>query len=298
MPTSDDRPSPPTARAVVDGAAPERHAATPPLTVTLLGTGTSTGVPVLGCECDVCTSDDPRDTRTRCACYVRVGPMGLLIDTGPDFRAQALREGIDRIDAVCYTHHHFDHVVGLDDLRPLFAENRRTMPCYAHPDTAAILERNYDYILGEDPYPGAANVAVEVVDGPFAVPSRYDDSAPVPVDPVLLYHGDTPVYGYRVGGFAYLTDVSRIPEPSYAGLQDLDVLVLDALRPRPHPTHFSFEEAVSTARRIGARRTYFVHMTHEVRHAEADARLPDDIQLGYDGLTVEVPALEASGSAL
>jgi phosphoribosyl 1,2-cyclic phosphate phosphodiesterase len=299
MPTSDEDPSPPRLDpgAIVTGASPERHAFSRPLTVTLLGTGTSTGVPVLGCRCDVCTSDDPRDTRTRCACYVRAGDLGVLIDTGPDFRQQALRESIDRIDAVCYTHHHFDHVVGLDDLRPFFAENKRAMPCYAHPDTAAVLRRNYDYVFGADPYPGAANVEMAVVDGPFDVPSRYDSSAPVPVDPILLYHGETPVYGYRIGGFAYLTDVSTIPEASYEGLQDIDVLVLDALRPRPHPTHFSFEEAVATARRIGARQTYFVHMTHDVRHAEADARLPEGIQLAYDGLTVEVPALTASGSA-
>ena len=297
MPTSNDESSSFDAGTVVAGASPGRHTSTPPLTVTLLGTGTSTGVPVLGCGCEVCTSDDPRDTRTRCACYVRVGDMGLLVDTGPDFRQQALREDIGRIDAVCYTHHHFDHVVGLDDLRPFFFDNRQTMPCYTHPDTAAVLRRNYDYIFGSDPYPGAANVSIRVVDGPFEVPSRYDNSAAVPVDPILLYHGEMPVYGYRIGGFAYLTDVSRIPEPSYEGLQDVDVLVLDALRPRSHPTHFSFEEAVATARRVGARETYFVHMTHSVRHAEANARLPDDIQLAYDGLTVEVPALEASGSA-
>ena len=286
----------PSAEAVVAGASADRHAATPPLTVTLLGTGTSTGVPVIGCGCEVCTSEDPKDTRTRCACYVQVGDMGILIDTGPDFRRQALREGIDRIDAVCYTHHHFDHVVGLDDLRPFFFQNRRVMPCYTHADTAAVLRRNYDYIFGDDPYPGAANVSLETIDGPFAVPSRYDNSGPVPVDPILLYHGNMPVYGYRVGGFAYLTDVSEIPEPSYAALDDIDVLVLDALRPKSHPTHFSFDEAVEQARRIGARQTYFVHMTHNVRHAEANARLPDDIQLAYDGLTFEVPTLEAAPS--
>jgi phosphoribosyl 1,2-cyclic phosphate phosphodiesterase len=282
----------PTAGAVVENAAPERHAGTPPLTVTLLGTGTSTGVPVIGCDCEVCASDDPKDDRTRCSCYVQAGDVSLLIDTGPDFRRQALREGIDRIDAVCYTHHHFDHVVGIDDLRPFFFENHHAMPCYAHPDTAAVLRRNYDYIFGEDPYPGAANVTLRTVDGPFAVPSRYDDSAPVPVDPLLLRHGDMPVYGYRIGGFAYLTDVSTIPEPSYEALGDLDVLVLDALRPKPHPTHFSFDEAVEVARRIGAQQTYFVHMTHNVPHAEANARLPEGVQLAYDGLTVEVPAPE------
>ncbi len=282
------------AERVVAGTTTDRHVATPPLTVTLLGTGTSTGVPVLGCQCEVCTSDDPHDTRTRCSCYVRVGEMGILFDTGPDFRQQALRENVDRIDAVCYTHHHFDHVVGLDDLRPFFFENKREMPCYMHPDTASVMRDNYDYIFGTDPYPGAANVAIEKITGPFSVPSRYDDSAPVPVDPILLYHGQTPVYGYRIGDFAYLTDVSRIPEASYEALHDIDVLVLDALRPDPHPTHFSFDEAVTVARRIGARQTYFVHMTHNVPHAEANARLPDDIQLAYDGLTVDVPAREPS----
>jgi phosphoribosyl 1,2-cyclic phosphate phosphodiesterase len=272
----------------------DRHAQTPALTATLLGTGTSTGVPVIGCDCDVCTSSDPRDARTRCACYIEVGDMGLLIDTGPDFRQQALREDISRIDAVCYTHHHFDHVVGIDDLRPFFRRNRRVMPCYAHADTAAVLRSNYDYIFGADPYPGAANVELHVVDRPFRVPSRTGEEASVPVDPVLLRHGDLPVYGYRLGRFAYLTDASSIPEASYEQLQGIDTLVLDALRARPHPTHFSFEEAVAAARRIGARNTYFVHMTHNARHAEADARLPDDIHLAYDGLTVDVPAYDAA----
>ncbi len=273
----------------------DRHAHTPPVTATLLGTGTSTGVPVIGCDCEVCTSTDPRDTRTRCACYVEVGDMGLLIDTGPDFRAQALREDIDRIDAVCYTHHHFDHVVGLDDLRPFFRDNRRVMPCYAHTDTAAVLRGNYDYVFGVDPYPGAANVELEVVDGPFRVPSRAADDTAVPVDPILLKHGDVPVHGYRLGRFAYLTDASAIPEASYGQLQGIDTLVLDGLRPRPHPTHFSFDEAVAAARRIGARRTYLVHMTHDVRHAEAEAALPDDIHLAHDGLTLEVPAYDSAG---
>jgi phosphoribosyl 1,2-cyclic phosphate phosphodiesterase len=257
-----------------------------------LGTGTSTGVPIIGCDCEVCTSPDPRDTRTRCACYIEVGEMGILIDTGPDFRQQALREGIERIDAVCYTHHHFDHVVGIDDLRPFFFDNRRVMPCYAHADTAAVLRRNYDYIFGADPYPGAANVGLEEVARPFRIPSRTEDGVSIPVDPVLLRHGDMPVYGYRLGRFAYLTDLSALPDASLDRLEGVDVLVLDALRPDPHPTHFSFDEAVAAARRIGARETYFVHMTHAVRHAEADAALPDDIHLAYDGLTVDVPAYD------
>lgn len=259
-----------------------------PLTVTLLGTGTSTGVPVIGCTCEVCTSSDPRDARTRCAAYVRAGDLGILIDTGPDFRAQALREGIERIDAVCYTHHHFDHLVGIDDLRPFFFRNDQTMPCYANADTASVIQDKYDYIFGADPYPGAARVELRVVDAPFTVASRYGDDQSVRVEPVPLYHGDMPVHGYRIGRFAYLTDVSSIPEASLAQLEGLDVLVLDALRPEPHPTHYSFDEAVRVARDIGARETYFIHMTHNVRHAVQEHRLPDDIHLGYDGLTLEV----------
>ena len=271
------------------------------MTVTLLGTGTSTGVPVVGCDCEVCTSDDPRDDRTRCACYVRTGDVALLIDTGPDLRRQSLRENVDRIDAVLYTHHHFDHIAGLDDLRPFFFRNRRVMPCYGHQSTIEVLKEKYDYVFGTDPYPGAANLELHTVDASFTVPSRYpalsrnDDPDDVPhepatvdAEPIPLYHGSMPVYGYRIGRFAYLTDVNRIPEASYEKLTGLDTLVIDALRPQPHPTHFSFDEAVAEARRIGARQTYFIHMTHNVRHADQEDRLPEDVHLGYDGLTITV----------
>ena len=263
----------------------------PSLTITLLGTGTSTGVPVLGCDCPVCTSDDPRDRRTRCACYIRAGDLGVLIDTGPDLRQQLLREDITRIDAVCYTHHHFDHLVGVDDLRPFFFRNHRVMPCYMPPETKAVMKRNYDYILGSDPYPGAANIEACVVEEPFSISSRYGASpTEMPVCPIPLMHGTTPVYGYRFGPFAYCTDVNHIPEESLEVLEGVDVLVLDALRPRSHPTHFSFDEAVRMARRIGASTTYFTHMTHEVPHAVQESRLPDDIHLGYDGLRISVNA--------
>ena len=271
------------------------------LTVTLLGTGTSTGVPIIGCDCEVCESDDPRDTRTRCACYIDAGEVAVVIDTGPDFRAQTLREGIDQIDAVLYTHHHFDHIAGLDDLRPFFFWNCRGMSCYGHSTTIEALTQKYDYIVGNDPYPGAANLELCIVESSFQVPTRRpplshkDDPDEVPrgdatlaVEPILLYHGDMPVYGYRVGDFAYLTDVSDIPDESMEKLIGVDTLVLDALRPRQHPTHFSFDQSVDMAREIGARETYFIHMTHDVLHDEQEHRLPDDIHLGYDGLTFTV----------
>ena len=260
-----------------------------PMRVTLLGTGTSTGVPVIGCTCRVCRSADPHDRRSRCACYIEAGGLGLIIDTGPDFRRQMLREKIERVDAVLFTHHHFDHVVGLDDMRPYFFGNRTPMPCYARPNTAAVLRHMFPYIFERDgSYPGAPPLDLYAVEAPFEIASRYEPRPPVPVMPVEVYHGQMPMYGYRLGRFAYLTDTNRIPEPSFALLENLDVLVLDALRHTPHPTHFTIEEAVAAARRIGARQTYLIHMTHNILHAEENARLPDGIALGYDGLTFEV----------
>ena len=258
------------------------------LRVTLLGTGTSTGVPVIGCTCRVCLSNDPRDKRTRCACLIEVDELHLLVDVGPDFRTQALRAGLTRIDAVLLTHHHFDHVVGLDDLRPFFFENATPITCYARPDTAATLRDMFKYIFLDRTYPGVANLRMEAVAAPFRVAGRYDASRSALVTPIEAYHGRLPLYGYRVGRFAYLTDTSHIPPESMALLDDLDVLVLDALRHEPHPAHLTIEQAVEIARRIGARQTYFIHMAHQVLHADEEVRLPAGIELAYDGLSFEV----------
>lgn len=261
----------------------------PRMRVTLLGTGTSTGVPIIGCACRVCRSTDARDHRTRCACHVDLGGLSVIIDTGPDFRRQALRETITRVDAVLFTHHHFDHIVGMDDLRPYFFENRRPIPCYARPTTAAVLRRMFPYIFDRDgSYASAPKLDLCAVEAPFEVASRYEPRPPVRVTPIEVVHGDMPLYGYRLGRFAYLTDTNHIPEASYAHLDGLDVLVLDALRHEPHPTHFTIDEAVAAARRIAARQTYLIHMTHSILHAEEDARLPDGIALGYDGLSFNV----------
>lgn len=255
--------------------------------VTLLGTGTSTGIPVIGCRCRVCTSSDPRDERTRCACRIDAGGIQIVIDTGPDFRLQALREGIDHVDAVLFTHHHFDHVVGLDDLRPYLFSNRRPIPCYARDNTLEVLLRMFRYIFEDGTYPGVPDLRLEEVTGPFDVASREAPERTARVVPIDASHGDLPLFGYRIGRFAYVTDTNHLPEESYALLADLDVLVLDALRVEHHPTHFSVEEAVRVARRIGARQTFFVHMTHSISHAETDETLPGGMALGYDGLTFE-----------
>jgi phosphoribosyl 1,2-cyclic phosphate phosphodiesterase len=256
--------------------------------VTLLGTGTSTGIPVIGCSCRVCLSEDRRDRRFRCSCLIETGGLHLVIDVGPDFRQQALRAGITRVDAVLLTHHHFDHVVGMDDLRPFFFENRSPIPIYARDNTAAVVRDTFRYIFRDGSYPGVSNLSLHEIDGPFTVRSRYGTDRKTVVEPVEVFHGDLPMYGYRTGRFAYLTDVNHIPESSYAQLADLDVLVLDALRRDPHPTHFSLDQAVDVARRIGARQTYFIHMTHSVLHVEEDANLPHGVALGFDGLTFEV----------
>ena len=260
--------------------------------ITLLGTGTSTGVPIIGCGCAVCTSDDPRDTRLRTSAHVvahtPAGPVHLQIDAGPDFRRQALAHGITAADAVLCTHAHFDHVVGLDDLRPLFFGNRTAIPVCCLPDTAEMLRRMFGYIFEDGTYPGVSKLEIrEVVAGEaFVVESRTHAGAAVEVLPIAAFHGRLPVLGFRIGALAFLTDVSHLPDASYDLLGDLDVLVLDGLRPEPHPTHLSFEGAAEVARRIGAKTTRTVHLSHNVSHREAEQMLPPDVQPGYDGLAL------------
>lgn len=262
------------------------------LRATLLGTGTSTGVPVIGCSCAVCTSKDPRDRRLRCSAYVVAetddGPVHLLIDTGPDFRQQALTYGIERVDGVLYTHHHFDHVVGVDDLRPFSFNPRSEIPCFANIETAATLRRTHRYIFEDGTYPGIANLSLHEIDGLFAVGSRYGHEGTVWVTPIPARHGAMDVFGFRIGRFAYLTDVNAVPDESMTLLEDLDVLILDGLREKPHETHFTFAEATRVAQLVGARETYFIHMTHTVLHEETDLALPEGIRLAYDGLTLYV----------
>lgn len=262
------------------------------LRATLLGTGTSTGVPVIGCSCTVCTSEDPRDNRLRCSAYIVAetdeGPIHLVIDTGPDLRQQALRYGVEKVDGVLYTHHHFDHIVGVDDLRPYCFSPRTSIPCYANEETADSLRGTHGYIFKDGTYPGIVKLSLHEIDGPFSVGSRYGHNGSVTVIPVPARHGDMDVLGFRIGRFAYLTDVNAVTEKSFALLADVEVLILDGLRETPHQTHFTFAEATAVAQRVAARETYFIHMTHTVLHAEMNAQLPEGIQLAYDGLTLYV----------
>ena len=253
------------------------------MNVTFLGTGTSTGVPVPTCGCDVCRSTDPHDARLRPSVLLRWEGATVLVDTSTDLRQQVLREGLSDLDAVVYTHAHADHVFGLDDLRMFNWRRGGAIPVYGSAITLAALRRTFWYVF-ESVEGGGGKPILDLheVDAPFELMGR--TVVPVPID-----HGRLPILGYRVGGFAYLTDVSAIPEPSYALLRGLDVLVLSALRHRPHPTHLHLARAIEEAARIGAARTVFTHIAHEISHAAVSAGLPAGIELAYDGLRVEIP---------
>lgn len=261
--------------------------------LTFLGTGTSMGVPTVGCGCAVCTSADPHDRRLRPSVLLRwpnAANSGrkhaVVIDTGPDFREQALRAGLTHVDAVFYTHCHADHIFGLDDLRPLsFATLRETgapIALYAAPETAEVLRRVYEYTFSPDAtYPTRAKVALQPLDDRIAVHGVEFRTVPV-------LHGEQEIRGFRFGRAAYFTDVSDIPESSFAMLNGLDVVVLSALRHKPHPSHATLEQAVTWAERIGARQTWLTHIAHDLPHEQTNRMLPGNIQLAYDGLSVPV----------
>ncbi|HTB97185.1 MAG TPA: MBL fold metallo-hydrolase [Terracidiphilus sp.] len=257
--------------------------------LTFLGTGTSIGVPTMGCTCAVCTSTDPRDRRLRPSILLRWNESGqervLVIDTGPDFREQALRASLTRVDAVFYTHGHADHIFGMDDLRPLsFAAERegRRISLYASDDTAEVLRRVYDYTFAPAAtYPTRARVSLEQL---------HDRNTVLGVEIVRIpvKHGRLEISGFRFGRTAYLTDVSEIPESSFALLEGLDNVVLTALRHNPHPSHATLEQAVTWAKRIGAKQSWFTHIAHELGHVETNQSLPKGMALAYDGLTFPV----------
>lgn len=257
------------------------------------------GVPTIGCDCAVCTSADPHDRRTRPSIMVQwddphaVAPKAgapviptrtVLIDTTPDFREQAIREGIRKIDAVLYTHGHADHILGLDDVRPLsFARvtGGKKIPLFASDNTARVLRTVFKYIFEADyKYGGLAQVELQPLAGPvelFGATFR----------PLEVLHGDVPIEGYRFGSAAYLTDFSNVPEETLAQLEGLDILFLDALRHQPHPTHSTVENSLKIVERLRPKRTYFTHISHDLPHEETNAALPANVRLAHDGLKLE-----------
>jgi phosphoribosyl 1,2-cyclic phosphate phosphodiesterase len=251
------------------------------VTLTVLGSGTSVGVPSLACSCAVCTSSDARDRRLRPSAWLRFAGREVVIDTTPDFRYQALRAGIPKLDAILYTHGHADHILGLDDVRPYNFRQQASIPIYASPDTLDIIRRVFQYVFTEGKQESSRpHLAVETLTGqPFDL---YGHT----ITPIPLFHGSLPVYGFRLGSLAYLTDHNHIPEASLELLQGLDVLFLDALRYKPHPTHSTVDESVKIAQRLQPRITYLTHICHDLAHERAESLLPENVRLAYDGLTV------------
>lgn len=251
-------------------------------TLTVLGSGTSMGVPTIGCDCAVCHSTDPRDRRTRPSVLVEYDGRVVLIDTTPDFREQAIRENIRHLDAVLYTHTHADHLLGIDDLRPLsFLHKPNRLPLYAHPEAAEFIRNMFKYIFVADyKFGGLPLVEMKPIEGPLELFGAT-------FTPITLIHGEAEIYGFRFGSAAYLTDHSDIPESSLRQLEGLDVLFLDALRYKPHPTHSTVAHSLRTVERLKPRRAFFTHICHDLPHEVTNASLPDNVRLCYDGMKLE-----------
>lgn len=251
--------------------------------LTMLGVGSSAGTPMLGCKCDTCLSSDPRNNRTRCSSLIQLdNGKVILIDTGPDLRLQSLREKLTHIDAVLYTHTHADHLHGIDDLRSFCQIQRSQIPLYGSHDAMTHIAEKFGYTLRE---PGNFWDLPVLKTNPIHAPFQLFDQTIIPIP---IKHGNSDIYGYRVGDIAYLTDVSSIPESALLLLQGLKVLLLDCLRYTTHYTHINMEQSLQYARLINAESTFMIHMTHELEYTALSAQLPSNIYVGYDGLKISV----------
>jgi phosphoribosyl 1,2-cyclic phosphate phosphodiesterase len=261
--------------------------------VTVLGSGTSHGVPMIGCSCAVCTSGDPRDRRTRPSIYIDIdnGPK-ILVDTSTDLREQALANRVLRVDAILFTHSHADHVMGLDDSRRFSQMLKGAIPCYGDALTVASLKKTFYYVF--DPATeqggGLPQIELHTIDGPFSI-------GDVLIQPIPLMHGSRPILGFRLGDFAYLTDTNHIPDAAWPLLAGVKTVILDALRHRPHPTHFTVAEAIAAAGRMQAQQTYLTHICHDLPHVATNESLPNGVQLAYDGLQLTIEPARSTSAA-
>lgn len=250
--------------------------------LTILGCGTSTGVPVIACHCAVCSSTEKKNRRTRSSLLIREGEKNILIDTSTDLRAQSLANGLERVDAVLFTHPHADHIHGIDELRAFNLAQGGAIPCYGSAETIGRVRLIFDYIFTDNSNDGwKPNLETETVNGPF-------EAAGVNVTPVAIRHGAAEIFGYRIGNVAYLTDCSAIPPGSAGLIKGVDVLILGALRHKPHPTHFTIAQAIEASRQTGAGRTILTHLSHNIDYARDNGLLPEGVELAYDGMVVEV----------
>lgn len=253
------------------------------LTITLLGTGTSQGVPVIACRCRVCASEDERDKRLRSSILVEKGCTRIVVDTGPDFRQQMLKHSVPEISAVLFTHEHKDHVAGLDDIRAYNFILNRSIDVFAEERVQVALKREYAYIFAEEKYPGVPRIEMHTIsEEDFRI-------ADIDITPIRAFHHKLPVLGFRIGDFAYLTDVKTIPDKELPKLEGLDTLVLTALRKDPHISHMNLEEALQTVELLKPGMTYLTHLSHAFgRHSEEESHLPDYVRIGYDGMIIHV----------
>ena len=249
--------------------------------VTVLGSGTSVGVPRIACDCAVCSSNDPHNKRLRCSILLEYGGRVVLVDTTPDLRLQALRHDIRHLDAILFTHSHADHLHGLDDVRCYCFDREDPLPCYGDPRTLERVYRVFDYAFDSQSAYALPNLEL------FPIESRMELFG-INIDVITVYHGKMPVLAFRTGRFAYVTDTNRIPPESMAQLAGLDTLILDALRYREHPTHFNIDQALAIVEELKPTKTYFTHIAHELDHDTTNAQLPDNVELAYDGLVLEI----------
>jgi phosphoribosyl 1,2-cyclic phosphate phosphodiesterase len=247
---------------------------------TLMGTGTSSGVPTIGCKCEVCLSSDPKDKRLRCSLLIETGTTTVVVDTSADFRQQMLLYGVDKIDAVVYTHQHFDHIGGFDDIRAFNFVQHKATPIYINQSTLSSLKQTFSYAFGK---------AVQVGGGLPTVELNMIDRnnfwiGDIEFEIIPMMHGKIEVLGFRIGDFAYCTDTNYIAQESLDKLKNLDILILDALRYHPHPTHYTVKEAIEIAQKLNAKETYFTHIAHQISHSKLSKELPEGIFVSYDGL--------------
>lgn len=251
--------------------------------VTFLGTGTSQGVPVIGCNCEVCSSTDPADNRLRSSVHIHVNGLSFVIDTGPDFRQQMLRENIKVLDAVLYTHHHKDHVAGLDDIRSYNFLLRKTIPVYANHTTREQLVKEFEYVFVPNGYGGGPKVLIHEINGtPFYLGN-------LEITPIEVFHDKLLVYGYRLGDFTYITDANYISDKELEKIYGSEILILNALQRNPHPSHFTLDEALEQIEKINPCKAYLTHISHKMGlHKEVSGLLPGNVHLAYDGLKLKI----------
>jgi phosphoribosyl 1,2-cyclic phosphate phosphodiesterase len=256
----------------------------PPLTITFLGTGTSGGIPMIGCSCHVCSSTNKRDKRLRSSLLVRSSKTALVVDSGPDFRYQMLRENVKHLDAIVFTHPHKDHVAGLDDVRAYNFFSGKPMDVYANEMTQAVLVREFPYAFADTKYPGVPEINLNTID--FFEPFMVGD---IPIVPIMVWHLKMPVLGFRFGDFTYITDANRIDEQELKKINGSKYLTLNTLRKERHISHFNLQEGVQMARKLDVRQTYFTHLSHQMGlHEEVNKELPPNIALAYDGLVISL----------